>query len=60
MTAKPVPTVKAADLTFKGLDLCDGCGTRLDPGDRLAGLCMVCADPKVERPISGHGPAPDR
>ncbi len=31
-------------LTFRGLDLCDGCGTRLEPGDRLAGLCPACAD----------------
>jgi hypothetical protein len=33
-------------LTFRGLDLCDGCGTRLDPGDRLAGLCRTCQEPK--------------
>jgi len=31
-------------LTFRGLDLCDGCGTRLAPGDRLSGLCAACLD----------------
>ncbi len=33
-------------LTFRGLDLCDGCGIRLEPGERLAGLCPVCLEPK--------------
>jgi hypothetical protein len=28
--------------TFKALDLCDGAGTRLAPGDRLSGLCPTC------------------
>jgi predicted RNA-binding Zn-ribbon protein involved in translation (DUF1610 family) len=30
------------DLTFRGLDLCDGCGTRLEPREQLAGFCPQC------------------
>ncbi len=42
----PVSALETLPLTFRGLDLCDGCGTRLAPGDRLSGLCPTCsADP---------------
>jgi predicted amidophosphoribosyltransferase len=30
------------DLTFRGLDRCDGCGILLEPTDQLAGLCAQC------------------
>ncbi len=32
-------------LVFRGLEWCDGCGARLDLGDRLAGLCAACREP---------------
>ncbi len=41
-TRGPVTTPGALVLTFRGLDLCDGCGTRLDPKERLWGLCPAC------------------
>jgi len=31
-------------LTFRSLDLCDGCGARLDHRRQLAGLCAACLD----------------
>ena len=40
--ARATKSPEALTLTFRGLDLCDGCGTRLDPGDRLTGLCGAC------------------
>jgi hypothetical protein len=33
---------KTPTLSFRAIDLCDGCGTRLDPGDALYGLCEGC------------------
>lgn len=38
----PVAIPTTATLTFRGLDICDGCGGRLDAGDRLCGLCAAC------------------
>ncbi len=32
----------APDLTYRGLDWCDGCGAELAPEDRLSGLCVAC------------------
>ena len=29
-------------LSFRGLGHCDSCGTRLEPGEQLAGLCPQC------------------
>lgn len=48
----PVSSPDALPLKFAGLDLCDGCGARLAPGDQLAGLCAACerALSKVPRP----------
>ncbi len=43
----PVAVSESLALTFRGLDLCDGCGTRLEPGDRLSGLCPVCLGVKA-------------
>ena len=37
-------TATTPPLTFKALDLCDGCGAGLEPGERLAGLCVACLD----------------
>ncbi len=42
-------------LTFRGLDLCDGCGAKLDPGDRLSGLCRACQDTIREGPLPSIG-----
>lgn len=39
---EPVSTPDTPSLTFRGLDLCDGCGATLEPGDRLSGLCPAC------------------
>lgn len=46
------PSAPGADLTFQGLDRCDGCGTLLEPADQLAGLCAACerALPKAPKP----------
>jgi hypothetical protein len=41
-STRPVTGPDVLDLTFRGLDLCDGCGARLEPGDRLSGLCPAC------------------
>jgi len=36
---------------FHGLDLCDGCGSRLAPRECLAGLCSACSkSPKRSKP----------
>ena len=44
---QPVSAPDTLPLTFRGLDLCDGCGTRLEPSDRLSGLCQACfAEPE--------------
>ncbi len=45
-----MPTVRTArghmtpepELTYQGLDRCDGCGAALVPEDRLSGLCPTC------------------
>jgi len=47
-------------LTFRGLDLCDGCGARLDAGDGLSGLCPVCRAPEATGCGPKHRPRPDR
>lgn len=44
-TREPVTCPVTRPLTFKGLDLCDGCGATLDPRDRLSGLCAACLAP---------------
>jgi hypothetical protein len=41
-TRHPEPEPAPFPLTFHGLDVCDGCGTRLAPGGRLTGLCAAC------------------
>jgi hypothetical protein len=44
-TLHPEPVPAPLPLTFHGLDVCDGCGTRLAPGGRLTGLypaCLAC------------------
>ena len=33
------------ELTYRGLDFCDGCGAALVPVDRLSGLCPKCRPP---------------
>ena len=38
-------------LTFRGMDFCDACGQRLEPRQRLAGLCERCARWKPKRHI---------
>ncbi len=38
--------VDAPPLVFRGLDLCDGCGATLKPGDQLSGLCPACQGPQ--------------
>ncbi len=40
----PVTGSEKLSLTFLGLDLCDGCGIRLERGELLAGLCDCCQD----------------
>jgi hypothetical protein len=52
----PVSSPVTPPLIFRGLDLCDGCGARLEPGDRLSGLCETCQAPKVAGP--SHSPTP--
>jgi len=47
-------------LTSRGLDWCDGCGTRLDPGDRLCGLCPACQDVKATGAMPKVGPKSER
>jgi hypothetical protein len=58
--AKATKSPEALTLTFKGLDHCDGCGARLDRGDRLCGLCPACLDSKAEDPIPKPRPTGDR
>jgi hypothetical protein len=29
-------------LTYRGLDLCDGCGVPLKPREQIGGLCPAC------------------
>jgi hypothetical protein len=48
-TKHPEPEAVTLPLTFQGLDLRDGCGARLEPGDRLSGLCPACLEPKTKR-----------
>ncbi len=55
MKATRKPKAEPVALTFRGLDLCDGCGVGLHPGDRLSGLCPACRDPK-DRGTRGRGP----
>ncbi len=38
-------------LTYRGLEWCDGCGAKLDPADRLAGLCPECSGAGVVTPV---------
>ncbi len=42
---KPVPPPDMPDLTYRGLDWCDGCGGLLQPGEWLSGLCAACQKP---------------
>ncbi len=42
--AKPPSPSHTLSLTYRGLDWCDGCGAKLDAGDRLSGLCPECQD----------------
>lgn len=44
-----------SELTFRGLEWCDGCGARLAPGDRLAGICPACQRPEVEGSVPRRG-----
>jgi hypothetical protein len=59
-TPDAVALPAAPESTFRGLEWCDGCGTRLDPGDRLFGLCPACLETNAEEPISEHGPTRER
>jgi len=43
VTREPVSSPDTLSLTFEGLDWCDCCGARLEPGDRLSGLCSACS-----------------
>ncbi len=47
-----------APLTFRAMDLCDGCGIRLEPGYRLCGLCAAClaTSPETAHAISSKSP----
>ncbi len=60
MKATRKPKAEPVALTFRGLDLCDGCGARLNPGDRLSGLCPACLEPKATGRISRHRARPER
>ena len=43
---------EAPPLTYRGLNLCDGCGIELAPGEQIAGLCPGCTQrhfPKKSR-----------
>jgi predicted amidophosphoribosyltransferase len=53
VTLRPGPVTVSVThpLSFRGLDLCDGCGTRLDPKGRLSGLCPACLAPNAAGPI---------
>ncbi len=42
----------ALQLTYLGLEWCDGCGAHLDPGDRISGLCPECEEIQPETPVS--------
>jgi predicted amidophosphoribosyltransferase len=59
---KRVPVVLPVrpPLTFRGLDLCDGCGAPLEPGDRLSGLCPACRNANAVGPIPERRRRPDR
>lgn len=39
------------ELTFRGLDTCDGSGGPLTKKERLAGLCPKCQTPASKKPI---------
>ena len=57
MTTKHRRTPQAAPepppLTFRGLDLCDGCGAALEERHRLSGLCPACLPRAGSGGISG-------
>jgi len=38
----PQTTPEPPPLTFRGLDLCDGCVAALEERHRLSGLCPAC------------------
>ena len=50
MTSEAAPQL--LDLTFRGLDRCDGCGVELAPADQLAGLCAACERALAKAPRS--------
>jgi hypothetical protein len=52
--ARATKSPEALTLTFRGLDLCDGCGTRLDAEDRLWGLCPSCQGADAGGHITGE------
>jgi len=45
MRATATTEPETMTLHFEALDRCDGCGTRLEPADQLAGLCSRCSPP---------------
>jgi predicted amidophosphoribosyltransferase len=58
-STRPVTGPDVLDLTFRGLDLCDGCGSRLELDDRLWGLCPACLG-AMPSAVKGTGPMGDR
>lgn len=60
MKRDTVAGTKALDLTFRGLEWCDGCGNRLVSGDRLCGLCPDCQEPKAKGRTPRQKPRPVR
>jgi predicted amidophosphoribosyltransferase len=54
------PNVSTAEpeLTYRGLDYCDGCGAPLAPRERLSGLCRACSKPTKR--LEPHEREPDR
>ncbi len=51
MTAKPTTPAKSADLIFRGVEFCDGCGDELDRGN-FWGLCAACEAKATAQPES--------
>jgi len=49
MSTRPIPH-KQPDLTFRGLDRCDGCGVALAPAEQLWGLCEGCLSGDTKEP----------
>jgi NMD protein affecting ribosome stability and mRNA decay len=47
------------DLTYRGLNFCDGCGTPLEPDKRLSGLCPRCQPSRKPTPKTKVGSALD-